>query len=439
VRDLLETLWSAGHAAYVVGGSLRDKLLGRQPYDWDLSTSARPEDTQALFASSVYENRFGTVAVRNEGVEYEITTFRREHDYADHRRPHRVEFGDSIGEDLGRRDFTVNAMAWGADPRIETRPSLVDPFGGVGDVAARLLRAVGDPDQRFGEDALRMIRAVRLAATLEFEIEPATLAAVQRHAELARHLSGERIAAELSGLLQARQPSLGLRLMEETGLLAVVIPELAHQKGMLQNKIAGEDLWDHTIRAVDAPSPEQSMVRLAALLHDIGKPATESPDGHYPDHEIVGADMAAEFLAQLHFPRGVQQRIAHLVRNHMFSYEPAWSDAAVRRFIARIGAPALDDLFALRRADNVGSGLAPEAGLTELRRRVAQQLEAHVALSLRDLAIDGDDLIRELGMAPGPDLGRVLDSLLEQVIAESSLNRRPTLLLMAHSLLDEDQ
>ncbi len=218
VVTLLQTLWSAGHGAYIVGGSLRDALLGREAVDWDLATDALPEETQALFPDAVYENRFGTVAVRRRRHEYQITTFRSDHDYADFRRPHRVEFGTSLEADLARRDFTVNAMAWGATPSggddpadQAARATLVDPFGGRVDVAGRVLRAVGDPATRFEEDALRMVRAVRLAATLGFSIEADTLAAIRDHAPLVAHLSGERIAAELAKLLAAERPSVGLR------------------------------------------------------------------------------------------------------------------------------------------------------------------------------------------------------------------------------------
>jgi len=435
-REILETLWSHDHDGFVVGGSLRDRLLNREPRDWDFTTEARPERLQSLFPGAVYENRFGTVFVRRDGEDWAITTYRSDHDYADHRRPHRVEFGDSLELDLGRRDFTVNAMAWGR--RRGTSPSafeLVDPFDGGADVRARILRAVGDPKIRFDEDALRMIRAVRLAAVLDFTIEPATRAAIGEQARLAAHLSGERIATELQQLLHAPRPSVGLRLLEETGLLAVISPQLAAQRGIAQNKIAGEDLWDHTLRSVDAPPAGHDAVRLAALLHDIGKPATTSADGHFPDHDVVGADLAAAFLSRLHVARSDQERIVHLVRQHMFSYEPAWSDAAVRRFIGRIGVGRLDDLFELREADNIGSGLPANAGrLDELRARVRQQLDAHVALSLGDLAVDGSDLIGELGLKPGPEIGRILNSLLEQVIVDSALNDRATLLARARTM-----
>jgi putative nucleotidyltransferase with HDIG domain len=435
VHGLLDDLWQAGQAAYVVGGSLRDSLLDRPAADWDLASDARPPRLQELFPGAVYENQFGTVAVRRGDRIFEITTFRTDHDYADFRRPHRVEFGDSIEVDLARRDFTVNAIAWGA--LAGARPALVDPFGGQADIERRLLRAVGEPDERFQEDALRMIRAVRLAAALDFEIEPATLAAIGRHSELVRHLSGERVAAELDKLLAAPRPSVGLRLMAETGVLEPLSPELARQQGVAQNKVPGEDLWAHTLRSVDAAPQERPTVRLAALLHDIGKPETAA-DGHFYGHERVGADLAETFLSALHYPRSVIERVVELVRQHMFLYEPEWTDTAVRRFIAKVTVPLLDDLFELRRADNVGSGRPPEAaGLDELGKRVEAQLKARVALDRSGLAIDGDDLIRELGLEQGPRVGVILDALVERVMNDPALNDRPTLLLLARSVIGQ--
>lgn len=440
MTELLQTLWTAGQAAYVVGGSLRDALLGRPPADWDLASDARPERLLAIFPDAAYENRFGTVAVRRAGETFEITTFRTDHDYADFRRPHRVEFGDTIELDLARRDFTVNAMAWGA--RAGDEAALVDPYDGRSDVAARVLRAVGDPRARFEEDALRMIRAVRLAATLGFGIEPATLAGIQARSALVAHVSGERIAAELDRLLAAPVPSVGLRLMSDTDLLAPISAELAAQRGIPQNKVPGEDLWDHTLRSVDAAPATRPIVRLAALLHDIGKPATFH-DGHFLGHEAVGADLAGAFLDRLHSPRAVRERVVELVRSHMFSYEPGWSDAAVRRFIAKLGAHghgALNELLALREADNIGSGLPPGAGrLDELKARIARELAADVVLDRRGLAVDGTDLMNELGLPQGPILGRILEALLERVIADPALNDRPTLLLLAQSMVPDDQ
>jgi tRNA nucleotidyltransferase (CCA-adding enzyme) len=471
VHRLMATLWAAGHAAYVVGGSLRDVLLGRPAADWDLATDALPDVTLALFPGAVYENRFGTVGVRLGGAVYEITTFRREHQYADFRRPQRVEFGATIEEDLARRDFTVNAMAWGA-PAPERaagrpqeplagptrgrpargeppsgdaalppaphpaspRPTLVDPFDGIGDCQRRRLRAVGDPLERFDEDALRIVRAARLAAVLEFTIDPPTLAAMAARADRVRFLSGERIAAELERLLAAPRPSLGLRILADTGVLAQIAPELAAQRGVPQNKIPGDDLWDHTLRTVDAVPPDRPLVRLAALVHDIGKPATLA-DGRFLGHERVGAEMAAAFLRRLRYPSDVVRRVRALVAEHMWQYDRGWSDAAVRRFLRRVGPDLVEDLFLLREADNLGSGRpAEDGGLADLRRRVAEQLAARVALDRSDLAINGDDLIRELGLSPGPAVGRILSALLERVLVEPELNERDRLLTIARQL-----
>ncbi len=432
---VLGILHDAGHAAFIVGGSLRDALLGRTPADWDMATDARPDRLVTLFPGAVYENRFGTVAVRRDEDVFEITTFRTEHDYADFRRPHRVEFGDQIETDLARRDFTVNAMAWGRGAGEQGPITLVDPFGGLADLAPGRLRAVGDPDARFGEDALRMVRAVRLAATLDFEIDAATLAAIARNAALAGHLSGERVGAELAKLLAAPQPSIGLRLAQETGLLAVISPELAAQRGISQNKVQGEDLWDHTLRTVDASPADRPVVRLAALVHDIGKPATLS-DGHFHHHDVVGARLAGELLRRLRFPRTAAEEVAHLVRRHMFTVDPHATDAAVRRFIKRIGKADLDALFALRRADDIGSGMAPDdPDITAFRVRIDAELAAEAALDRYALAIDGKDLIRELDLVPGPRLGRVIDALVDAVIADPALNERGTLLLLAQGML----
>jgi tRNA nucleotidyltransferase (CCA-adding enzyme) len=435
VRAVMDRLWAHGHAAYVVGGSVRDALLGRAADDWDLATDARPDRLLAIFQGAVYENQFGTVAIREGDATHEVTTFRTDHDYADFRRPHRVEFGDDVRLDLARRDFTVNAIAWGAEPAAGAAPAIVDPFEGVADVERRVIRAVGEPAARFREDALRMVRAVRLATVLDFTIDPPTLAAIKENAALAVHVSGERVAAELGKLLGSQRPSAGLRLMDETRLLDVLLPEIAAQRGIAQNKIEGEDLLDHTFRTVDAAPSGEPVVRLAALLHDIGKPSTVD-EGPFRGHDVVGADLARTLLERLHLPRAATERVAHLVRNHMFTYESTWGDAGVRRFIQRVGSDAIDDLFALREADNVGSGVPADAhALGELQARVAAELEASAVLDLSRLAVNGDDLMAELGLPQGPHLGKLLDELLELVIAEPKRNDRATLLLLAESML----
>ena len=439
VHDQLRTLWANGHAAYVVGGSLRDVLLGRDPEDWDLTTSARPEVVRSIFADARYENAFGTVGVptNDEAVGVvEITTMRSDHAYADHRRPHHVEFTDDLEADLARRDLTINAIAWGAGPSTLV-PDVVDPFGGRGDLIAGVLRAVGDPRTRFDEDALRMLRTIRLATTLGFGIEPATLAGIQARADLVGHLSGERIAEELRRMLAAAVPSVAFRLLADTGVLEPISPELARQRGVPQNKIVGEDLWDHTLRAVDGAATDPPSIRMAALLHDIGKPATMA-DGRFLGHDVLGAAMADDLLERWRWPRLERERIVHLIRLHMYGYTPDWSDAAVRRFIAKVGPDHLHDLFLLREADNVGSGRARDGGgLAEIRMRVSAQLEAGVVLSMHDLAIDGDDLMAELGLRPSPRLGAILRDLLNRAIADPTINTRERLLAVARTLVDD--
>ena len=439
VQEMLDRLWSAGHAAYVVGGSLRDTMIGRDPDDWDLTTSALPEQTAALFPEAVYENAFGSVVVPSgDDVvgDVDITTMRSDHDYADFRRPHRVDFTDSIELDLARRDLTVNAIAWGAESGGTCR--LVDPHGGREDLARATLRAVGDPATRFGEDALRMLRAVRLAATLGFQIEAATAEGIREKAELVRHLSGERIAAEMRLLLAADGRRTGLRLLADSGILDHLVPELAAQRGVPQNKVPGEDLWDHTVRTVDAAVADPPYLRLAALLHDLGKPSTMA-DGRFVGHESVGADMARALFDRWQWPTAERDRVVHLIRQHMFGYVPHWSDAAVRRFIVKVGPDVLDDLFLLREADNVGSGLPADAGrLAEFRSRVKRELDSGAALDLRSLAVDGTDLMTEFGWQPGPLVGTTLQRLLDRVIGDPSLNTRDRLLKVARSMVAAD-
>ena len=426
VTSILQRLWDNGHAAYLVGGGVRDWLLGRVADEWDLATAARPEQMLELFPAGRYENRFGTVTMGR----VEATTFRRDHQYGDHRRPDSVTFSDDIVDDLARRDFTVNAIAWGRAAG-ESEPHWHDPTNGLTDLDARLLRAVGEPERRFDEDALRLVRAARLAAQLDFIIEPQTLAAMGRTAPLVTYVSRERLGNELRKMLKADEPSAGLRVLADTGLLGYAFPLLEAQRGVPQDKRAGDDLWAHSLASLDAAasSPETSgRLRLAALLHDVGKPSTFA-DGHFVGHDLEGAKLADELLSSLAFGRREIEPVTRLIAQHMFQYLPNWSDAAVRRFIRRIGAELVLDLLRLRQADNVGSGLPPDAGrLAELRERVTDVLDRHEPLGLRDLAVDGRVLTAELGLTPGPVVGRLLDHLVEFVIAEPARNSREQLL-----------
>jgi tRNA nucleotidyltransferase (CCA-adding enzyme) len=435
VRFVLSRLADAGTEAALVGGSVRDLVSGITPLDWDVATAAPPEQVAALFPDSAWENRFGTVTVRADGMEVEVTTYRHEGPYLDKRRPQQVRWGSSLRDDLARRDFTVNALAWQPTDLAAGTGVLIDPHDGIGDLQRGVLRAVGDPDERFSEDALRMVRAVRFSTRLGLELEPHTAAAIREHAASAEALSGERVRDELLRMVAAtppaRPPSEALLLMQRLGLLEVLLPELAALHGVPQAKALAGDALEHSVRTADALPADRPLLRLAGLLHDLGK-ATTLADGHFIGHEMEGATAAEAVLRRLRLPRADAARVVRLVRQHMFAYTPEWTDAAVRRFVRRVGVDLLDDLFALRAADNTASGAhEPEhGGLDELRSRV-QAVVSEGVLQQGQLAIDGRDLIAELELAPGPLIGDLLSRLLEAVLDDPSLNRRDRLLDLA--------
>lgn len=440
--EVLDRLREAGHEAAVVGGSLRDVLLGQAPADWDIATSATPEEVVRLFSHTTWQNRFGTVTVHGADGLAQVTTYRAEGGYSDRRRPDEVRFGVSLTDDLARRDFTINAIAWVPTDLAERSGRVVDPHGGVADLRAGVLRAVGDPDERLQEDALRLLRAVRFAHRLRLTLDAATEAAIRRRAGLAAGVSGERTRDELLRILEADAegkkaptPSDAFRLMERLGLLAVILPELAALRGVPQAKAVPGDALDHTLRAVDAADPNHAELRLAALFHDLGKAGTLA-DGHFYGHEDVGADLAAGVMDRLRFPRATRDAVVHAVRHHMFAYTPDWTDAAVRRFVRRVGRDGLDLLLALRRADNAASGAVEPAagGVDELVARIGSA--GAEPTEIRHLALDGEDLQRELGLAPGPEIGRLLDELMEAVLDDPSINERERLLALARTHLD---
>lgn len=434
-REVLAALRAAGHEAALVGGSLRDLLLGEAPGDWDIATAATPDAVHALFAGSWWENRYGTVTIPGRDP-VQVTTYRSESAYRDRRRPDEVAFHGSLPDDLARRDFTINAVAWvptGDGAAIDGR--LVDPAGGIEDLRAGVVRAVGDPEARLHEDALRILRGVRFAARFRFRIEPATEAALATAAPLVRDLSAERVRDEIHRLLadSAIAPSAAFGRWEELGILAILLPELAALRGVPQSKPRAGDALDHSLRTADALPAADPILRLAGLFHDLGKATTEA-DGHFIGHEKVGAALAASAMRRLRFGAAEVARVEGLVRNHMFGYERAWTDAAVRRFMRRVGTDALDDLLALRRADDAASGADPDAAamLDELRHRTdAERAAPGVG---RALAVDGHAIGRALDIAPGPEIGRVLDRLTEAVLDDPRLNEPDRLLAMARAI-----
>jgi len=431
LREFALVFKNAGKSCYIVGGAIRDLIIGKSVSDYDAATDARPEEVMRLFRRVVPTGiKHGTVTVMWKGKPIETTTFRRESGYADGRHPDEVEYGASLEEDLSRRDFTINALAY--EP-LEER--LVDLYGGQADLGLRLIRAVGNPAERFAEDGLRPLRAVRFASQLGFKIEPETLAAIPSSLERFRLVSPERVREELEKILRSPEPSIALRLMEETGMLAIVLPELTRCRGVEQKGMHRFDVLDHLYASVDAAPPDP-VVRLAALLHDIGKPETKAigADGiaTFYGHEALSAKEAMEVMRRLRFPNATMDEVAHLVRQHMFFYEDSWTDAAVRRFLARVGEAEVERLFALRLAD--GSGMAgipmPPESLDPLRRRIARVLADKEAFKLKDLAIGGNELA-SLGVPKGPAMGRILAELLETVLDDPEQNTREKLMEIA--------
>lgn len=438
VRAVCARLAEKGHRAWIVGGCVRDLLRGAAVSDWDIATSARPEEVQRAFRRVIPTGiQHGTVTVHHEGDAYEVTTLRGETTYSDGRRPDSVVFVDDIVADLARRDFTVNAIA--LDPLTD---AIIDPFDGQGDLRRGLLRAVGQPSQRFSEDGLRALRAARFVASLELSLDPATAAAIRPALDTYRKVSAERVRDEWIKALKARTPSRAFEVMREHGLLEVSAPELLPQYGCEQNKWHRYDVWGHAMACVDA-SVGDPILRLSAVLHDIGKPATrafsdKTNDYTFYEHERVGAEMVEPLLARLRFSNEERSRVAHLVRHHLVCYDSSWSDAAVRRWIRRIGRERLDDLYALNEADIRGKDrdrAPPLEPLLELRERVAAILARGEALSTRDLAIGGRELIQQLGMRPSPKMGVLLDKLLEEVLEDPTRNDPAILLARAAELL----
>jgi tRNA nucleotidyltransferase (CCA-adding enzyme) len=428
--EILARLRAAGGRAYLVGGTVRDVLLERpvRPH-LDVATSVRPEEVQARFTRvEPIGLRHGTVLVVEGGLLVECTTFRREGEYPDARHPASVEFTDDPVADLGRRDLTVNALAF--DPATG---ELLDPHEGLVDLAAGVLRAVGDPVARFREDALRPLRAARFAATLGMEVEPGTRSALGAASDRAPLVALERVRDEFQAMMSAPAPSVGFELLREAGLLDLWMPELTRCRGVLQNRFHAWDVYDHSLHTCDAAPAGKPRVRWAALLHDVGKPDTRMErggEGTFYNHQSVGAGLAVQLLDRLRFPAEERDAIAHLVREHMFDYRRAWSDAALRRFLGRVGEDAVADLFDLRIADMLGNGLRTgfPAYLEEMRRRLERLIAESHALRVGDLAVDGHDVMRVLGIPPGPQVGEALEALLEEVLDRPDRNQRERLL-----------
>lgn len=462
ISAIVNKLRNARFKSYLVGGCVRDLLLSRVPKDWDIATDARPEEIQNLFPGSVYENEFGTVGVKTGSDDarlriVEVTTFRKEDGYRDRRHPDSVRFADTIEEDLARRDFTVNAIAMQAAngrkhgtknkaQKVKDNLLIIDPYNGLMDLKKKLIRAVGDPHERFTEDALRLVRAVRLAVELGFDLEKETFAAIKNRAGLLEFIAKERVRDELRKIIMAREAARGIVMLEDTDLLRYILPELREGIGCEQNRHHIFTVFDHNVRALGyaAKKGYSEEVRFASLLHDIGKPRTKRGMGAYStfyNHEVVGARMAIRALDRLRFPREMVERVAHLIRCHMFYYNVGdVTEAGVRRFLRRVGPENVDDILKVREADRIGSNV-PKAFPYKLRHLLYMiEKVKRDPLSPKALAIDGDDVKRLTGIPESPKIGMVLGVLLEEVLDDPGKNTREYLEKRAEELgkLPED-
>jgi tRNA nucleotidyltransferase (CCA-adding enzyme) len=458
VQKVARMLIKEGYEVYLVGGALRDIVMGITPHDYDLATDALPDEMLEIFPKSVSTGaKFGTVLAlvpdkNGETMQVEVTTFRSESDYVDGRWPSKVEFVNDLHLDLGRRDFTINAMALDLSSGdldaedFEQEWVIQDPFGGITDINLKIVKAVGTPVERFKEDGLRAFKACRLASQLNFEIEHDTFEAIKECIPIAKQVSMERIRDEfMKLLLNSAKPSKGIDLMRQTGLLNIFLPELVEAYGVEQKLYHADDVYWHSLYTCDMA---EDSVKLAALLHDIAKPRTDMGNGHFYGHETVGAQMTEDIMKRLKFPKSEIERVKSLVRNHMFYYprlegEPEknitpalWSDSAVRRFLKRVGEENVEDLFKLRIADatsNPKTAFQPEE-ITELQRHISEVRQKDMALKITDLEIDGKDL-QGLGIQPGPKMGSILNKLLDMVIEDPLLNKKEKLLEEAKRML----
>lgn len=482
IKEVTATLKNAGFSVYLVGGPVRNLLLGRPVKDWDFTTNATPDEILKLFPDGFYDNSFGTVGIpikeifpisslsseeRDSRVRsdeesqskpatqvVEVTTFRTEQGYSDRRHPDKVEWGTTIEEDLARRDFTVNAMAIDVEYilgesetnreviadssqlRSNNNISIIDPFNGQQDLKDKIIRAVGDPNERFKEDALRLMRAIRFATQLSFTIETDTLDAITGDASLLKHIALERIHDELLKILASDYPFEGVMLLKNTELLTYILPELLEGIGVSQKRPGRHhttDVFEHNIFSLKFCTSTDPIVRFATLIHDIAKPrvAAKDEEGYviFYNHEIVGAKMASIMCDRLRFSKKDKEKIVKLIRWHMFTVDEHITDSAVRRFIRRIGVENVQDMMDLRIGDRLGGGTqtAESWRLKLFKKRVEEQL-APAPFSINDLAIDGNDIMQELKIKPGRQVGDLLQKLFEEVDEDLSKNTREYLL-----------
>lgn len=430
VKQIYQKLEDNKFEVYFVGGCVRNLLMGLPVKDWDLTTNATPEELLKLFSDGFYNNEFGTVGIPlSEKNVVEITTYRTEQGFSNKRHPDKVLWGKTIDEDLSRRDFTMNAV--GMKLKAD-QTEFVDPFNGRQDIKDKIIRTVGNPSARFKEDALRLLRAIRFATVLSFDIDQATGKEIVADAKLIKEISFERVRDELLKILASDDPAKGILLLKDSELLQYILPELLEGIGISMVRPGRHhttDVFTHNIMALKLTPSTDSIVRFAALLHDVGKPKArgEDKDGlvTFYNHEISGAKITYEICQRLKFSKKETERIVNLIRWHMFSVDEKVSDAGVRRYIRRVGVENVKDLIDLRIGDRLGSGTkdAESWRLKKFKDRIEKEL-APAAFSINDLAIDGNDVMKILSKKPGPQIGKILQTLFEEVDEDQPKNTK---------------
>ena len=437
VLSIIKKFLERGFECHLIGGSVRDLILGRTVYDYDFATDALPEEVMKMFRKTVPTGiKHGTVTILSDEGQFEITTYRSDGKYIDERHPDTVSFSKELRIDVERRDFTINGLVY--DP---LSGEIIDHVNGLRDIENKIIRTIGDPIMRFTEDGLRPIRACRFAATLNFLIEENTFRAMAETADTVRKVSKERIRDELMKILESEKPSVGIEYLRKAGLLETFLPELAECHDVAQNKYHIYDVYYHSIYSCDAASKEYPLIRLAALLHDIGKVPTRQPgaDGDFTfyNHEVVGAKMTKKIMKKLKFSNEQIEIVNNLILNHMFHYTDEWTDGAVRRFIRKVGLANIENLFTLRMADRKGNGARKglPAPIERLKKRIDNVIEQENAFSVRDLEINGNVIMEEFNLKPGPIIGRILNELLEMVLDNPELNEREKLIAKTKEML----
>lgn len=429
VKKVLSDFKNKKFEIYVVGGAVRDLLMGKIVYDWDFTTNATPEQILEIYPEGFCDNKFGTVGISIEGFNepFEITTYRTEHGYSDNRRPDSVSWGKSLEEDLKRRDFTINAFAYDGE-------KLIDLYDGQKDLSNKNLRAVGDPNERFGEDALRMMRAVRIAGELKFQIEKNTFEAIQSNATLINKIAKERIKDELFKVLKSNNPYSGIVHLKESGLMQEILPELSKCFGIEQKSPNRHHIYDvgtHLLMSLKECKSTDPITRFATLIHDIGKPQTvrKLPSGviTFYNHEMVSTRIAENIADRLKFSSKEKDKLVKLVRFHQFTVDEHQTDSAIRRFITNVGLEYVEDMLHLRVADRLGGGASETSWrLEDFKKRLIEVQKQPFAI--KDLKINGKDVMEKLNIPAGPKVGEVLEKIFNEVVENNVPNERELLL-----------